>query len=696
MRPLNPGHLAFFALVLMLTATCVSAQPITLENVHTRLEVDQEHGRILRVLDKESSIDLTTAASLAENFRLLLRMPDKKTVAIMGKDQKLSSHRVAGDLLILRWHGPLRDVGGVDHRISVQMNIRAIASGLEFRLYLTNSTQFKVQEACYPFIGGLSKFGHPGVEPDGVTWVPLSQRRSQKIELPFGEHAFGYPGQLNMSYACVQSPSAKRSLYISSQDYIARYKTYHFVELAGDSEKDVAAYIKHQPFTEPGKNFTGSPIVFKFIDGDHRAAGMVYREWFVRTFGVSKPEDCWIRRQSFFQMIMFMLPEGTITYKFKDIPQMAKDAKDHGINSFMISGWHLGGHDNGYPYYTIDPRLGTWKELEDGIKAAHRLGVKCYFFVNYQAVMVDSDWYKRELQNYREHKEDGGLTWLAGWPMGTLYGRMDHPKLMTWADPAFPEYRKIIVDQFERLAKIGADGVHVDKMFPATIEWNPNVPMSPDTATWEGAIILTKEIMAACRKHKPDWAMSFECRWDRMIQFGGATWWVGNQLVTRTVFPEHAETLGLANAFDYLGVNNCVRDGHIGMVCPQNFTRTVGWRPFKGLAEYIKEVKRIQDSLADAVFFGESLGHEQITLEGRPQSGVGYNVWRSLKTGKHVCIFTNSTMDAQRLGIKSLGGASGKVRIHTPFRKAIIVNLPARVEMPTERIVFVEQLGGAR
>ena len=104
--------------------------------------------------------------------------------------------------------------------------------------------------------------------------------------------------------------------------------------------------------------FDGSTVVLRVVDGDWHAAGHVYRAWFERTFGIAKPSQCWIRRQSFFQMTMFELPEGTINYRFKDIPRWAKDAKDHGINAVQISGWHLGGHDNGYPHYVVDPAPG--------------------------------------------------------------------------------------------------------------------------------------------------------------------------------------------------------------------------------------------------------------------------------------------------------------------------------------------------
>jgi hypothetical protein len=394
-------------------------------------------------------------------------------------------------------------------------------------------------------------------------------------------------------------------------------------------------------------------------------------------------------------MTMFMLPEGTINFRFKDIPRWAKSAKDHGLKAVQISGWQMGGHDNGYPCYEPDPRLGTWQDLQEGIRQCHKMGLKVYFFVNYQPMMVESDWYKRELNKYREMKDDGGHTWMAGWGMGTLWARADHPKLMTWANLAFPQFRKLIADYFVKLASIGADGVHVDKMFPSALDFNPDSPLSPDTATWEGAIQLTREVVQRCRQANPDWRMSFECNWDRLLQFGGATWWVGNQLITRKVFPETVETLGLYQAYDYLGVNNAVRDGHAVMVAPLNFSRALDWPPFQGLADYIKEVKRIRDALQETVFFGEVLGQSQVTLAGGPPDGVACNVFRNRQTGRRVCILTNSRLEQRELAFPAFAGApGGKARIHVPNRKARTVTLPAAVTIPPERIVFVEELTG--
>jgi hypothetical protein len=688
--------LACFALleaILAGSSARAADAPIVLENDRVSLEMDPGFGTITRILDKASHIELVPAPSLAENFRLRLIMPNRKEVTILGKDQKLSSVRHPSDGLVLNWNGPLHDAAGAEYQLAVRMEVRARGNALEFGLHVDNRTDGKVREAWYPLIGGLTKFGAPGQPADGVIWASTSTPITKKIVLPFGEMTVAYPGQANMSFTCIQSARANKSLYFASHDKIARFKCYRFQEHADDAAKDVFACIRHHPFTPPGKAFDGSTIVLRVVDGDWREAGRIYREFFISTFGLADPQTDWIRRQSFFLMTMFMLPEGTINYTFQDIPRWAKVAKDHGVNAVQISGWQVGGHDNGYPYYVPDPRLGTWKDLEAGVRACHEMGLKVFFFVNYQPMMTGSDWYKNELHKYREWNADGGLTWNIGWGMGTVWARMGHPKLETWADLGFPQYRKLIVDQFEALAKIGADGVHVDKMFPAIISYNPDSPMSPDTSTWEGAILLSQEVLAACRKHNPDWSMSFECYWDRMLQFGGCTWWVGNQRITRSIFPENAETLAIRNAYDTLGVNNAVRNGHHVMIAPKEFSRGMDWKPFEGLSDYIRDVKAIQDKLLETVFLGEVLGHEGILLKDQPARGIEYNVFRNRQTALRACILTNASRKpyAQKLkGFERAGSSS--VRIHQPTRASYIVNLPASITIPAEEIVFIEEL----
>ncbi len=686
------------SMAVMLSASdlCNAQSNLILHTGGTSIEVDNGSGVIHLIQDSTSGTTLAARTGTAENFRLTLLKPDKSTVTIFGKNQALSSSQVDGSTMTLVWNGPLKEATS-EYPISVRMTITCAEGELTFGLHVDNQSELKVMEVIYPLVGGLTKFGPAGIPTDAVLWIPTSTPTERPVVPTAGGCTFAYPGQMNMSFTCIQSKELGKAIYFASHDPIARYKAYRFIETGTPEAMDLAAALQHSPFLPPGKQFDGSSVVLKFVNGDWTAAAKVYREWFQKTFGIVQPANDWIRQQSFFLMTMFMLPEGTISFTYKDIPKWAKAAKDHGINSVQISGWQMGGHDNGYPFYEPDPRLGTWEELEAGIRECHQMGLKVYFFVNYQPMMIESDWYKNEYNKYREMTADGGFTWMAGWGMGTLWARAGNPKLMTWANLAFPQYRKVIVDYFAKLASIGGDGVHVDKMFPAGIDYNPDSPMSPDTATWEGAILLTKEVMRECRKRNPDWCMSFECNWDRMLQFSGATWWVGNQLITRKVFPEHAETLGLYQAYDYLGVNNAVRDGNIVMVAPLNFSRSLDWPPFSGLADYIKEVKRIRDSLQDTVFFGEVLGQSQVTLDGGPPDGVAYNVFRNRQTGLRVCILTNSRMDERELTFPAFEGTSTvKARIQIPNRKPRQVTLPATVSLPAEGILFVEELGGGK
>jgi hypothetical protein len=540
---------------------------------------------------------------------------------------------------------------------------------------------------------GLGRFGATGKPTDGVLCDPLAAAKN--LDATFKGHTFCYPSHwagASMSWSCIESAAAQKVLYFASHDPIARYKVYHFERHAKDNASDIFAFIEHTPLLPPGKAFDGSPVVLRVVDGNRQAALKVYRAWFERTFGICKPSQSWLRRESFFLFTMFELPEGTNNYRFKDIPQWAKSAKDHGINSVQISGWNVGGHDNGYPDYTPSPRLGTWKELEDGIKACHQMGLRVYFFVNYQPVMIESEWYKKELYRYHEWADPGGQpTWNTGWPMGTLWGRMGHPKRMVFANPAFPQYRKIIVDQFARLAQIGADGVHVDKMMPAPIDFNPDLPMSADTAGLEGAVILTKEIFAACRKHNPDWAMSFECHWDRMMEFTCSYWW-GDGRLNQVVFPDSVGTVGITSAFDYLGVNALICQKRTILVGPMNFCRSLDWEPWAGLARYIKEVKGIQDRLTDTVWLGDDIGTAEVLL-GDGVAGLAPYVFRNRTTGKHVCILSSTTRQLKKQAVRGFqGNTSGQVRVHAPFQETKTLSLPAEIEVPGERIVFVEEL----
>ena len=97
---------------------------------------------------------------------------------------------------------------------------------------------------------------------------------------------------------------------------------------------------------------------------------------------------------------------------------------------------------------------------------------------------------------------------------------------MVFANPAFAAFRQIIVRQWRKLARIGADGIHIDKLSWATVrlDFNPNLPLSPDQAAWQGILSSLDEILAACRAVNPAFGLSVEGPWKSLLTYTGVTW----------------------------------------------------------------------------------------------------------------------------------------------------------------------------
>lgn len=651
------------------------------------LTIESEHGRILGLAEEGSAAALAVPPDAGENFRLFVPTAENSGNRILGKDQPLSRLQRAGDTLRLRWDGPLVDEAGTSHAIAVDMEIVLRQSGVSFTLRVENNSSSHIAEVWYPVLGDV--LGLDGAEEASKVTMAPPPVDQKAFTLPFGERTASYPG-LNMAFVDLAAHQRERGLYIGSHDMVARYKLFRFFEQEGR----VYTALAHHPFIAPGESFQGGEVVFQFHDGDWVEAGKaIYRPWFIDTFGLKSPDEDWIRQQGVYQMIMILLPEGNVNYRFCEVPQLARDGLKHGVKALQLAGWQRGGHDNGYPYYEPDPRLGTWEELEEAIAECHRMGVKVYFFVNITVVNLDTEWYKAELKDCGWESARGADYWIAGWGMGTLGSRMAHTvPLMAFEDMSFPAMHDGHLKYFKKLAEIGADGLHIDKMFPGHMNFNPRTALSPGQAQWEGAIRLIKDIHDECRAIQPDFCISFETNWDRVLSYGVGTWWAGNMSRAREVFPELIETVGLYQPYDYIGVNDAVRRSLTIMASPHHFNRSMAYPSWKGLSEYIEAVTRWREEAAETVFYGEALpGAEGLQLggDGMPP-GVAVGSYRARVPEQRGAVVTNNGDQLVDVQLVGFGADEGTVvRITGPGRKPAILTLPASVEIAPEHLVFV-------
>ena len=300
---------------------------------------------------------------------------------------------------------------------------------------------------------------------------------------------------------------------------------------------------------------------------------------------------------------------------------------------------------------------------------------------------MDNEWFRRELYQYTQSKDRPTIGY--GWGMGTLAARMGLTKrLMVSASPSYPEFRRILVNRFRKLAEVGADGIHIDKMVMAGgLEFG--TPLSPDQSSWGGTYFCLQEIAKACREINPDFCIGTEVQWDGVLPFGGVTWWDGPEVWKRT-FPEWTAVQGVNMAFGYIPVNNGVRLGRQLLIGPNHWTRSMGSEGWRSLSAYIGEINRIREALKETIYLGEYLGDEQIQLEKPANPHFAYSVFRNTRTGRRACILVNNGSLPSRCKVRAFDGSkSGEVEVHQPFAPTRRTTLPVEVMIPNESIVVV-------
>ncbi len=124
--------------------------PYRLENELYRIDVEADAGRLVSVLDKKGGCDLITDPALAENFRLLLPLPDVECNYIDGREQKLSACDASADSLTLTWRGPLTSgYGAFD--LDVVLRIALAGEAIEFTCEVRNDAEMTMMArlACW-------------------------------------------------------------------------------------------------------------------------------------------------------------------------------------------------------------------------------------------------------------------------------------------------------------------------------------------------------------------------------------------------------------------------------------------------------------------------------------------------------------------------------------------------------------------
>ncbi|HHY82798.1 MAG TPA: hypothetical protein GX505_08995 [Clostridiales bacterium] len=167
-------------------------------------------------------------------------------------------------------------------------------------------------------------------------------------------------------------------------------------DIAGKSVHTRFAAL-HIPYIMPGEFRELTPIALDSFTGDWHKGADLYKKWRNSWMTPAQAPD-WVNEPHAWQQIHINSPEDELRMKFKDLPDVARVCKKHGVAAIQLVGWNDGGQDQGNPSHSPDPRLGTFDELKEAIRECQDLGIKIILFAKFV-------WVDRGQPNFKDHMD---------------------------------------------------------------------------------------------------------------------------------------------------------------------------------------------------------------------------------------------------------------------------------------------------
>lgn len=244
------------------------------------------------------------------------------------------------------------------------------------------------------------------------------------------------------------------------------------------------------PRLKLNEEYTTPPTVIQFHSSNWHDGAKIYREFrypLIEKHPRIKPS--WTKHSvGLTAHYDFKYQDGSIHHKFEDIPKIAKDSLDIGIDHMILSGWNQDGFDNGYPMYYPDKELGGEEAFIDGIKKAKEMGVHVSLYENSQLYNIEYD--KGDVAE-KVAKDENGNDIQEHWGSKTF-------AVMCAMNEG---WQNDIKENFKRATqKYGVDGIYFDQ-FSAGLRFCFNPKHNHNYYDWVKGKLDT---MRACRKDYED------------------------------------------------------------------------------------------------------------------------------------------------------------------------------------------------
>ena len=704
-----------------------------LENERVRVEFEEIHGTVVSCTHEGLGRDLVGERRLAQNWRLMVKMPAGATYLDAG-GQTLDAWEVEAGSAVLQWRKLAAPEGTLD--ISLRQEIELEGGTLTARLHLCNDTPYSIEEV-YPFcIGGMANWEEqddwflcwPGLVWGGEEFAFYREFPGSYIGPAKPAFAFTYPGtsvdywqqNLSMSWTTLYNKRTGQAVYFGNHNPEVAFSAFwgelspsasyanprgrwgpqlwpHPGQSAGEAAIGASLGWVFFPFLRGPGTYASPPVVLDFHAGGWWESARRYRRWFNDNVARMEFDPGGMAQWDAWQATFMDTPEGRVRHRFADLPRLAAEAREAGIHVIQVSGWHAGGVDCNYPMMSEpEPRLGTREEFARAIEQCQEMGVTVLIWANANQMNLETDWYKEELHRYAIRNPHGDPQMPLGYGFDSLLHLMGYavPRMVA-GNMAHPRLRSIILAEWEKVHALGAGAFLIDKVIsgePYHLDFNPDAPGRIESSAHQS---LLDAVAAFSRRLREDGVpVALETGWDRMMPHCSAlyTRYFGQDHlpVQEVVFPEVKPSCCLGGDFDFGLVNKCLRFGHIMVI--EGINKGGSIADFEYLQPYVKEALRLRRELADNIWWSEvieqnvaEVGHDGAVFAGahrsrrqRPASGSALAL-----------VLQHYQRGSKRVQISFNDPRWKTALLYRPFAEPEKASLPMTTEIPQDRVLVV-------
>lgn len=696
-----------------------------LENKFIKMEFDQSTGAVIGLLNKNTGWQVIRQPKLAMGIRLLVPIEGYRNNRVLSEEQQLDSFVKTGENeAVLKWKKVKGDKSG-NLDIGVELKVILKYNEIYFYLVIDNKSAYIVEEAWSPCLGGLREpEGEPVLESltidmcGGFHMLPLGDGMPQKC----GYWGTDYPtfiktfGTAEVLAPFVMLSNGYQGVYMGLHDeepnlvnFVHELKPGYLDskharvprgdEIGGKPAGYVVSLVR-LPFVQPEERMELAPAVLTLFEGTWHNGLEPYSNWRKQWFKLRpQPEwykdvDCWIT-------LHINSPEGCCRYKYGELPEIAREAKEKGVQALQLIGWARDGQDGAEPYQDTDPRLGTREELKAAIKEIESMGIRVLLMCKFKWTDRAIPEYETEILPHTLKDIYGNPVQFTGYAYQTVLQQLNGGSRRCGAGLCLSseEYRKLALREFEKVVTLGSSGILYDELMDEMLicfdrshnhrwgESNPN-----------GAFKLAEEFYNLARKINPDFLLTGEGPYDVLTQYYPVNYvrtedrrW--NDPVHRPALKYLSSDIKQATCLtgwdDREMVNQCIAYGYIINYEPYNFKGRLTDIP--DTVAYGQKAQALRRELWDYIWEGKFCDTVGAKLEtGDKDREYIYSVFENRVNGKKAVVIANQGHTGDLNAKVSLDKGFGKFKVYS-IDESFVGDSDGNVKVaPRSLLVLVE------